>query len=329
MRSDGTEGEGRTWPARLRSQGLGFLCAQLTVLLLAVGSVVIARHRGGDAEGMQLDELGPFFDEPSVSHLWLYLLLPVMALYALNTALCTWHSVIQKWRAGVRTLSAYAPAMMHVAFLLAMVAHLVGGLRSEERGMIAVDGEWGELSEGLRARAVDLVTEEHPDGQPRSAVATVLIQGGGTASSQRVGFNEPLSLDFGRDLYFLVRYARTPQSATFRDGDLSCMVSPGQTCQLGETRWFLTGLYPEGHWGAVPVARLVGVGEGRPPGPDLLLSPDPTGSRAREGPRLVAVEERPLLLLRRRFAAGNPWALGAATVMVLGLVLMGRLWLAR
>ncbi|MHB8876666.1 MAG: hypothetical protein ACYC8T_23470, partial [Myxococcaceae bacterium] len=140
----------------LRSQGLGLLCGQATVVLLGVGSVVLAATRDGASARVGLDDLTAFFRFPSVAHLWLYLLVPVLGLYALNTALCTWDSVLAKWRRGVRELSPYAPVVMHLGFLLALVAHGVGGLWNREREPAVLGTGWTSLPGGEQARLLDL-----------------------------------------------------------------------------------------------------------------------------------------------------------------------------
>ena len=96
----------------LRSQELGLACGLATVALLAVGSVVLPATADGASKGIALDDVRPFFDRPSSTHAWFYGLVAVLAAYALNTALATWHSVTRRWRAGVRAPTAYAPMIM-------------------------------------------------------------------------------------------------------------------------------------------------------------------------------------------------------------------------
>jgi hypothetical protein len=88
--------------AWLFSQGLGVLCGQATVLLLAIGSVVLTATREGASASIEMDDVRAFFDPPSVVHLWFYLLVTVLAVYALNTTLATCQNMARKWRAGVR-----------------------------------------------------------------------------------------------------------------------------------------------------------------------------------------------------------------------------------
>jgi hypothetical protein len=115
----------------LFSQGLGVLCGQATVLLLAVGSIVLSATRDGASAMIAMDDIRGFFAPTSPVHFWFYLLIPVLGLYGLNTLLATCRSVLRKWRAGARFAQAYAPSVIHLAFLFSLVAHLIGGLGSD------------------------------------------------------------------------------------------------------------------------------------------------------------------------------------------------------
>jgi len=134
MPSD-SRGERLAW---LRSQGLGLACGLATVALLAIGSFVLAATRDGASAAVGMDDLRGFFAPPHLAHLWLYLLFPVAALYAVNTVLATWDTVTRRWRGGARAPSAYAASVVHVGFLLALAAHAVGGFLGEDRGAVVV-----------------------------------------------------------------------------------------------------------------------------------------------------------------------------------------------
>jgi len=73
----------------LYSQGLWIVCGQATVLILALGSVVLAATRDGASRAIAMDDLNGFFAAPAAAHLWFYLLVPVLGLYALNIFLAT------------------------------------------------------------------------------------------------------------------------------------------------------------------------------------------------------------------------------------------------
>ena len=142
--------------AWLHSQGLGIVCGQATVLLLALGSIVLAATREGASRAIAMDDLSGFFAAPAVAHLWFYLLVPVLGLYALNVFIATWKSVSSKWRSGLRDPRSYAAAVIHVAFLVALFAHLVGGFGGSERGTLELGPSWRQLDRGREARVTSL-----------------------------------------------------------------------------------------------------------------------------------------------------------------------------
>jgi hypothetical protein len=190
----------------LRSQGLGILCGQATVLLLGVGSVVVAATRDGASRGVRMDDIRVFFAEPSWVHTWFYLLVAVMVLYALNTFLATWHSVVQRWRGGVRTLAGYAPSVIHVAFLVALVAHLVGGLWPRGTGGFTIGPGWRPIGDGVQARVVSMDARRHPNGQLADLTAQLEVRDpDGRTRTETLGFNQPVSSGFGSDLLLMIR----------------------------------------------------------------------------------------------------------------------------
>jgi hypothetical protein len=313
--------------AWLRSQGLGLCCGFGTVVLLAVGSVVLAATRDGASAGIGLDDLTGFFERPSWAHAWLYLLFPLAGLYALNTTLATWDSVARRWRNGVRAPGAYAAAVIHVGFLLALAAHAAGGFLSEERGQVLVSSGWQPLPAFGEARLVSLDVDALPNGMPRSVRALVEVRpaGGGPAVREEVGYNQPLSAGVGGRLALLQDFGQL-LVAHLASGDATCALAEGQSCRLAgqEVTVLRVAPMPGGGGGAALV---------RAPGPDGAVT-----DRWLAGAQLaVLAGGRPLALervapeqavvLRVREAPGTPWALAAALVLALGTGLMWRrLW---
>jgi hypothetical protein len=199
-------------PARwewLRSQGLGLVCGLATVALLAVGSVVLTATRDGASAGIHMDDLRGFFDPPRAVHLWFYLLLPVAALYALNTVLATWDTVSRKWRGGARAPAAYAASIVHVGFLLALAAHAAGGFLGGDGRSVVVASWWQEVPGFGEARLLSLDVDALPDGMPRSARARLELRDAkGAVREEIVGYNEPLSAGAGARLALLADFGR-------------------------------------------------------------------------------------------------------------------------
>jgi hypothetical protein len=198
--------------ALLRSQGLGVALGQLTVLLLAVGSVVLVATSEGASQNVSMDDLRAFFVEPSWAHLWLYALVPVMSLYALNTFLGTVDEVMTKWEAGLRSPRAYAATLLHVGFLFALLAHLVGGVLNEEGRPVMIGGTFVALGEGRAARVVSLELPRLPTGALEQAYATLEVRDAdGSTHTELVSYNAPLSRGLGSELFILAKQGNPAQ----------------------------------------------------------------------------------------------------------------------
>ncbi len=196
----------------LRSQGLGVACGQATVLLLGIGSLVLVATGDGASKDVAMDDIRAFFVEPSPAHLWFYALVPVMGLYALNTVLATWDDVAAKWRAGHRSLKTYAAALMHVGFLVALLAHLVGGVGGEEGGPLVIGSRYVDIGEGRAARVAKLELPTLPTGALEQVYATVDVrESDGSVRQEVVSYNGPLSRGLGSELFLLVRQGNTGQ----------------------------------------------------------------------------------------------------------------------
>ena len=328
MPSSGPDATARAprWTEILRSQGLGVACGLATVALLGVGSFVLAATRDGASAGIGMDDLRAFFAHPSLVHLWLYLLVPVLGLYALNTLLATWDAVARKLRRGIRSPAAYAPALVHVGFLLALLAHGVGGLLGGDRGeaVLAVDGGWQPLPGGREARLVALEMDRLPGGMPKEVRARVQVRSEGSAGDERiVGYNAPLAFAGGAELHLLGDVGRVAVADILAAGE-ACRAVEGGRCTARGAEVRVLSVAAPGQRG--PEARVEVLAGGRRlalvPGQD---APMPNGLPL----RLEAVHAAPAILLRTRSAPGNPLALAGAAFVVAGLVAMGKRFLGR
>jgi hypothetical protein len=307
--------------AWLRSQGLGLTCGLATVALLAVGSFVLAGTRDGASAGIGMDDLRGFFDPPRLAHAWLYLLFPVAGLYAVNTVLATWDNVARRWRGGARAPSAYAAAIVHAGFLLALVAHGAAGFLADDRGEVLVASGWQEVPGFGDARLVSLEVDPLPGGMPRAVTARLEVRDrAGRVRPETVGYNAPLSSGAGARLALLGDFGRV-RVARLASGADGCALAEGQSCAIAGETVRLVGIRAATS-GAAALVRArgpSGVEEAR------WLSRD--GELALAGGRplqLESVAVEPGVLLRVREAPGNPWALAAAVVLTAGVALMWR-----
>jgi hypothetical protein len=314
--------------AIIKSQGFGIACGLLTTLLLAVGSFVIAATGEGASAGVSMDDATIFFSKPSLWHAWFYLLIPVLGMFGLSTLLCTLDSVVEAWQAGRRVLSAYAPAILHLSFLLAMLAHAVGGFLGREDGVVAIGPSWTSLPDGRTARALSVTIEEHPDGTPQQVSAGIELRGlDGVVIPATVAYNQPISSGGGSDLLLMIRAVSEPRGVRLTSGPEACeMDGPGKACVLAGRTIRLTSVSSGGHWGDTPVAYMQI--EGATESKRIFLWPGATHMLNESGAsfRLEKISQVPTVMVRSRHAPGNPWALAAALVLGFGLVAMGRRW---
>jgi hypothetical protein len=309
----------------LFSQGLGVICGQATVSLLAIGSFVLASTRDGASAGISMDDMLAFFRPVSAVHLWFYLLVLVLTLYALNTTLATYRNVVKKWRAGVRAPRFYAPAVIHIAFLVGLLAHGVGGIGGAELERVLLGPSWSQLGDGREARVTGLEVDSNPDGSMKQLHASVETRdAGGSPTEAVVNFNGPLSRGLGSELMLLLRPQSVPALQLAR-GEDRCAVEAAGICELGDVRVELLYLHPPLQPGQSPFAqlRLQNAGEGDAeafpltPGESKQLADGSLLSAERIGPR-------PAVLLRHRRAPGNPLALLSSLLLGLGLLMMWR-----
>jgi hypothetical protein len=311
----------RRWLELLRSQGLGVACGLGTVVLLAAGTFVLDATRDGASAGIAMDDLRPFVARPSPVHAWMYLLALVLALYAVNTLLATWDSVARKVRSGVRSPAAYAPAVIHVGFVVALAAHLVGGLWGADRGtvLLAAGAGWQPLADGREARLLALEVETLPGGMPKAVRAPIEVRdGAGRVERAEVGYNAPLSAQLATDLH-LVGDMGQVRVADLSVAGVRCTAIEGDDCDAAGVRLELAGVAPAGALGPEPLAHVFAAGSERwiAPGRDVPLADG-------RPLRLEGIREAPALVLRSRRAPGNPLALAAALLVALGLGMMAR-----
>jgi hypothetical protein len=318
------------WGLRLRSQGLGLLCGFGTVLLLAVGSFVLAATRDGASASIHLDDLRGFLARPSAVHSWFYLLVSVLGLYVLNTTLATWHSLARKLRARVTAPARYAPALFHLAFLLALVAHGLAGLRGEEQGETVLPvGRWQRLPGDREARLLSLEVDRLPGGMPREVRADLELRGAaGKVERARVGYNQPISAGWGAQLDLLADLG-TVAVAEVSMGSERCALFAGGPCRLGGLELELGSAAEAGRAGPTAMAQVGMARPGQAPWSAWLVEgrevPAPDGRPL----RLESLAPRPAILLRSRAAPGNPWALASALVIAAGVALLWRRFLPR
>ncbi len=225
----------------------------------------------------------------------------------------------------MRAPSAYGAAVLHVAFLVALLAHGLGAFLGEERGEVVISRGWTALPGGPEIRLASLEVDSLPGGIPREVRAAVETRDGeGGRGAEVVGYNRPLSSGLGSDLWLLGEMGRVP-AARLAAGPERCSVTEGASCDIAGHRVTLRRLVPPGTFGPQPVAllRLASSGSAL----ERWLAPGAALEVGDATLRLEGIGVEPAVVLRGRHAAGNPWALASAVLLATGVALLLRRFL--
>ena len=116
----------------LVSLDLGLWLMVGVLLFMALGSFLC-----GGENGSSINDLPLFLwlrEVPLAASWWLWGTIGLLALLAVNTVLCSMESLGKKWERG-SSLVRIAPQVMHLGFLLIVVAHLVSARGSFKQTM--------------------------------------------------------------------------------------------------------------------------------------------------------------------------------------------------
>jgi len=155
--------------ARLCSLDLGLWLLALVMLVLAAGS-----FSRGSAEGAGLNEMPLLLwlqRAPISFSWWLWLSVALVALLCLNALLCSIEALRSKGRS-------IAPHLMHLGFLLVVLAHLVSACGGFKQQLEVGEGGSIGFPDGDRVRIERITTEAGPMGMMSGYRADVRLQGG-------------------------------------------------------------------------------------------------------------------------------------------------------
>lgn len=183
------------------STWLTIVLAGLICLVTAWGSVLTVAE-SGFFRNMDTVVLLPWLVTEGMERLdltlWIFLLIALISLFAVNTVVCTIDRVwsIVKMRLPWRT---FFPHIVHVGFMIALLGHLVGsawGFRSY--GNVVLEGESApvEAVPGLEVRLDGVDITQAPDGRLESLKTTVtLLEDGREVRTGDIQMNGPLIHD--------------------------------------------------------------------------------------------------------------------------------------
>jgi len=153
----------------LKSQKTGIIVGFAVTGLLIIGSLIM-NYCPESYEGLSGEDITFFFKEPKLIHTWFYLMFVAFAMYGICIFICTLDSLLRKVKARSKKVALYGASIVHIGFLVTLVAHLVGGIWSESGRPITIADTWVQAGEyELKVTGLDSTT--YPNGMPRKITA--------------------------------------------------------------------------------------------------------------------------------------------------------------
>lgn len=152
--------------------------------------------------------------------LWIYILIVLIALFAINTAICTTDRVfsIIRNRSPWQTI---LPHIVHIGFLIALLGHLLGssyGFKSPENFIMKGDSIAVPNSEGLKVRLDDVVVEGRANSKEIESLKTTvtLIEGAQEILTGDIEINGPLI--YKGIAFYHLNHGQMPMGLVLRAG---------------------------------------------------------------------------------------------------------------
>jgi len=178
----------RTIYYRFASLTLGLWLTGGVMVLLAVGSFAGGGEGAGNINNVAL--FSWLEESPLALSWWLWGTGALLALLAVNTVLCSVESVRGKYR-GTRFLVMIAPQVMHLGFLLIVLAHLFSAWGGTKEALPVREGEVIGFPGGGQAEIANLRLVNGPMGMPADYSAEVRFPAGGGVATTTIRPNHP------------------------------------------------------------------------------------------------------------------------------------------
>ena len=188
----------------LKSQKTGIIVGFTVTGLLIIGSLIM-NYVPQPYEGLSGEDITFFFKNPRPIHTWFYIMFVAFAMYGICIFFCTLDSILRKVKARAGKIPLYGASIVHIGFLITLVAHLIGGIWSESGMPITIADKWVQAGE-YELKVTGLETTSYPNGMPRKITAQIAIRKDGKETSATLGYNNPGLLDYGTKEFLLRNY---------------------------------------------------------------------------------------------------------------------------
>ena len=193
-------------------------------------------------EGLSGEDITFFFNNPRPIHTWFYVMFVAFAMYGICIFFCTLDSILRKVKARTSKIPLYGASIVHVGFLVTLVAHLIGGIWSESGMPITIADEWVQAGE-YELKVTGLETTSYPNGMPRKITAQIAIRKDGEEASDTLGFNNPVLLDSGTKLFLLRNYGNMSNGVVLNIGGRTRTFNIKDVIEINGSKVLLANLY--------------------------------------------------------------------------------------
>lgn len=237
-----------------KSQKLGIIIGFTVTGLLIIGSLIM-NFTPRQYTGLSGEDISFFFTHKKPIHLWFYLLFLACILYGINTFLCTLDSIVRKMKGGVRKATLYGASLVHIGFVITLIAHLIGGLYSTTEPPVSVAEGWTDLG-GVEMKVTDLKTSSYPNGMPKKIVASVAVRKDGIEFSDTLGYNNPVLLQHGVLEILMRDYGWIASGVILKVDNRTCDLKISETFTANGTQVRVDDLYMPPQY-RYPVVKLI------------------------------------------------------------------------
>ncbi|HHT9125114.1 MAG TPA: hypothetical protein ACFYD6_04765 [Candidatus Brocadiia bacterium] len=304
----------------IKSQKIGIITGFSVTGLLIIGSLLMNFFPEA-YQDLSGEDISFFFSPAKSIHIWFYVMFFGFIVYGVNAFFCTLDSVTKKIKGGVKKASLYGASVLHVGFLITLLAHLVGGFGAWMEKPITVTGEWAK-SGNMEMKITSLKTISYPNGMPKKVEITMKVKRDGQEINDILGYNQPVTLDYGTREILLRDYGTIPLGITLKVDDTLHELKMYDTIRVNGAEVMLTDLHlpPSQRY---PVVSLVNTPQDGAP-QQVSLRIGEANSKTINGSKVVFADIRttPGALVSIKENPSIPITLGSIILFSIGTILV-------
>ena len=242
----------------LKSQKTGIIIGFTVTGLLIIGSLVM-NYFPESYEGLSGEDITFFFNNPAPIHIWFYVMFVAFAMYGISIFFCTLDSILRKVKARTSKIPLYGASIVHIGFLVTLVAHLIGGIWSESGMPITIADKWVQSGE-YELKVTSLETTTYPSGMPRKIKAQMKIRKDGAEYDDTLGYNNPVLVDSGTKQFLLQNYGNMPNGVVLNIDDKTSVLNIKDVMEINGSKVLLANLFLPPQF-RIPAIQLVSKGK--------------------------------------------------------------------